>query len=368
MRNTLVVYFLLFGYYSLIFSQNQPFFNDTTFSEIHLTKDQNGDVIRTNVHRDFEYIELSHDNSFLIHKEILIKKNLHAEGQKSKVKLTAYDGNNFENVLWYISDEGAKVKFSYRGVITEQIGCCSIINGYRRYNILTGKFIESYSGKALRLSAYRIATERYVTFLDNDCIIIPRYISFSQTVLGVLNYSTPDSLIDKYIIHSPQKEDAALTYDIYWVNWKNESIGDYESIKCRADSKAADVFTGKYISIDAFKEEPIIISIMEDKINLGYSKLPYGVILENYFDVQYLFEDRYTYLESKSDDELRLLRNEIFARHGHSFNSSDLQKYFKSKDWYNEKEYHIVPEMDLLISERIFLNKIMELEKKTNQK
>jgi hypothetical protein len=34
-------------------------------------------------------------------------------------------------------------------------------------------------------------------------------------------------------------------------------------------------------------------------------------------------------------EQLRLARNEIFARHGYVFKSEDLQKYFSSKSWYN---------------------------------
>jgi DNA-directed RNA polymerase subunit RPC12/RpoP len=33
--------------------------------------------------------------------------------------------------------------------------------------------------------------------------------------------------------------------------------------------------------------------------------------------------------------QLRLARNEIYARHGYEFKSADLQKYFSSKSWYN---------------------------------
>jgi len=33
-------------------------------------------------------------------------------------------------------------------------------------------------------------------------------------------------------------------------------------------------------------------------------------------------------------DELRLIRNEIFARYGYKFKSEDLQTFFNSKDWY----------------------------------
>ncbi|MBE6935763.1 MAG: YARHG domain-containing protein [Ruminococcaceae bacterium] len=54
----------------------------------------------------------------------------------------------------------------------------------------------------------------------------------------------------------------------------------------------------------------------------------------------YFFQDsnsRYlkkSELESLTADELRLARNEIYARHGRRFDSADLQTYFDSQDWY----------------------------------
>jgi hypothetical protein len=38
-----------------------------------------------------------------------------------------------------------------------------------------------------------------------------------------------------------------------------------------------------------------------------------------------------------SKPELRILRNEIYARHGYIFKSKDLQDYFSAKDWYSPK-------------------------------
>lgn len=58
---------------------------------------------------------------------------------------------------------------------------------------------------------------------------------------------------------------------------------------------------------------------------------------------QYIFEDSdKKYLSDKdvsnlSDKTLRLARNEIFARHGYIFNSSDLKEYFESQSWYEPK-------------------------------
>ncbi|MBP9991653.1 MAG: YARHG domain-containing protein [Bacteroidales bacterium] len=41
-----------------------------------------------------------------------------------------------------------------------------------------------------------------------------------------------------------------------------------------------------------------------------------------------------TDIEGLSKAELRLLRNEIYARHGYIFQSDDLKEYFESKSWY----------------------------------
>lgn len=41
-----------------------------------------------------------------------------------------------------------------------------------------------------------------------------------------------------------------------------------------------------------------------------------------------------TKFEISNSKDLRLMRNEIYARHGYTFSSADLQKYFGAKPWY----------------------------------
>ncbi len=48
-------------------------------------------------------------------------------------------------------------------------------------------------------------------------------------------------------------------------------------------------------------------------------------------DSRYYTEDE---LSSLTKDELRIARNEIYARHGRRFDSEDLQSYFDEKSWY----------------------------------
>ncbi|WP_022762597.1 YARHG domain-containing protein [Butyrivibrio sp. AD3002] len=44
-----------------------------------------------------------------------------------------------------------------------------------------------------------------------------------------------------------------------------------------------------------------------------------------------------SYISSLTNEELRIARNEIYARHGRMFNSDDLQNYFNSKSWYSPR-------------------------------
>jgi len=46
-------------------------------------------------------------------------------------------------------------------------------------------------------------------------------------------------------------------------------------------------------------------------------------------------------LKGKSASELRIMRNEIFAKYGYIFNSQDLSEYFKSKFWYKPTKSNV---------------------------
>ena len=48
-------------------------------------------------------------------------------------------------------------------------------------------------------------------------------------------------------------------------------------------------------------------------------------------DIRYVTEDE---VASLSPEEIRLAKNEIYARHGRIFDSEDLQEYFESQSWY----------------------------------
>ncbi|WP_164977512.1 YARHG domain-containing protein [Ancylomarina salipaludis] len=62
--------------------------------------------------------------------------------------------------------------------------------------------------------------------------------------------------------------------------------------------------------------------------------------------------------------ELRLLKNEVFARHGYSFKSADLRDYFNNTSWYAESRNYTNDRLS--DQEKEYLERIMSIEKTKN--
>ena len=72
-------------------------------------------------------------------------------------------------------------------------------------------------------------------------------------------------------------------------------------------------------------------------------------------------------LEGLTKEQLRLARNEIYARHGMIFGVDDLDKYFATKPWYKPtvsfKDFYDTVEMSLIEEENVILIQQVEKEK-----
>lgn len=80
-------------------------------------------------------------------------------------------------------------------------------------------------------------------------------------------------------------------------------------------------------------------------------------------DQKLLKED---YLWGKSPSELRIMRNEIFARYGYKFNSADLKEYFSSQKWYIPKYDNVNNYLTEIDKQNIDLIANFEKNKATN--
>ena len=83
---------------------------------------------------------------------------------------------------------------------------------------------------------------------------------------------------------------------------------------------------------------------------------------ESEYKYEYLREREMTYddVEGKSAEELRLMRNYIFARRGYIFESEDLKEYFEQFSWYVPLYYDVTPRLSDI--EKYNVNFIKEYE------
>ena len=87
-----------------------------------------------------------------------------------------------------------------------------------------------------------------------------------------------------------------------------------------------------------------------------------NAIDESEYEYEYLREREMTYadVEGKSAEELRLMRNYIFARRGYIFESEDLKEYFEQFSWYVPLYYDVTPRLSDI--EKYNVNFIKEYE------
>lgn len=72
-------------------------------------------------------------------------------------------------------------------------------------------------------------------------------------------------------------------------------------------------------------------------------------------------------LEDKTLEELALLRNEIFARHGYVFTSNVLQLYFNNQNWYNPKNNNSAIKLSKIETDNVNLLKSIENKKQAQR-
>lgn len=107
------------------------------------------------------------------------------------------------------------------------------------------------------------------------------------------------------------------------------------------------------------KTETINYDTLQSNENSYYDN---NAIDESEYKYEYLREREMNYddVEGKSAEELRLMRNYIFARRGYIFESEDLKEYFEQFSWYVPLYYDVTPRLSDI--EKYNVNFIKEYE------
>lgn len=140
----------------------------------------------------------------------------------------------------------------------------------------------------------------------------------------IVGYPSQNAVEEGIFVNSGSFESSAQGTTWYWLR------GNYE----REPYYNADVMTSKG---DISYNIEVVDDTIGVRVALWYS---YDEIKENQNDTDYILprsDQRFvldTELNRLSKDDLRIARNEIYARHGYCFKNKDLDKYFSNKDWY----------------------------------
>lgn len=108
--------------------------------------------------------------------------------------------------------------------------------------------------------------------------------------------------------------------------------------------------------------------------------IDFGIISENSFNTTKIFGSKMSDSEEKimyainylklfddtdySQEELKILRNTIYAQYGYAFKSKDLQEYFSQFEWYMPDPNLTLKEIKLTKEEIKFIDEIVKQEKK----
>ena len=165
-----------------------------------------------------------------------------------------------------------------------------------------------------------VETNRVITFEKNKNIVTG-LLNEREYKIGYNQYDTPTDLLmfktDTLIYE--KKHDTLLIYKAYY----NDSYGDYER---KNENILYKLIKTKHINFSSNSE-------LEGDYSFASDEILTDIVLSFY-----------------SKEELRLIRNEIFARYGYLFKANDLIKYFENKNWYNPQFENVS-------------NKLTELEK-----
>ncbi|WP_298544192.1 YARHG domain-containing protein [uncultured Aquimarina sp.] len=121
-----------------------------------------------------------------------------------------------------------------------------------------------------------------------------------------------------------------------------------EMADCSFDDKRESVFISSDLLV--FKETREKLDCLGDGKQIGIKEwLEFQPIKENgtfskpYTDLKAIERDNYIFshrvftpdeLDQKTEEELAIIKNEIFASHGYMFTTEKWQDYFESKSWY----------------------------------
>jgi len=218
---------------------------------------------------------------------------------------------------------------------------------------------------------------------DNDYTLIIELVDDKPIVRYIKSgFIVIDSINDKlkgqsrfYTIHNPKILNGDIISSIVNVSFYEFNI---EKLLKEGDPNSEEY---QWYRVDPESEESEYYGIIDSPIKkdtvIVLNKPIFGstfTSLRNRYTMDFMFKGRYpevSYrkltdeeLSIKTKQELRIMRNELFARYGHEFKKGgEMDKYFRKQDWYYPYRKGDDVSKQFSFLERMNLKKIMEYEK-----
>ena len=209
-------------------------------------------------------------------------------------ELYAHADKQFDNRVGLL-EENNKLYFWLTGF---QYGCC--------YNNTT---ILEWTGKSLNQLFSMNFEVRSIEIINNKRYIIGNYSLAEGYGNEQSDYHFFSFFPTEYRILSDQMSvDSALTQQM--------------NLKYKTIENDLNVYSAVIVHLNHFDENLLI----SKKLQSSIMDRDYGIISLKRLDR--------TYFAKYTKQDLRIIRNELFAFNGYKFNSKDLFEYFKKKKWY----------------------------------
>lgn len=287
------------------------------------------------------------------------------DGCDGKIDVTAYRRENkqFNSVAWSLHERGERAELFGRYLKIVRFGGGGSEDSTVFYNSETGRKIMNSSSDLFPLNNFRI-----VGYQSSKAEGIPEYTPDKEE-LGVMLYATNEGSIVSQLAIFGGKDDPGWTPEISFKVGKEPPTKVLPPMNTSLDCLKCQL-TGFSIILTFDENQSVVIPVIQDSLDITHASVPRGmrIQLKNIVpNDSYLRESRFKDLGGKSKEDLRLLRNEIYARHGNSFDDSNIRAYFKGQSWYKEVNSRKVLDVDLSNTEIDMLKKIGYYEGKGKQ-
>jgi hypothetical protein len=289
------------------------------------------------------------------------------EGQDSMVTLRRWkkSGDAYDTLMWEIEEEGDAVEW-HRGYIRlPKYGCCGGDTAYFYFHPDTGEpFVEATSDLTfIEKNGSRLL--RVLSFVTTASVISIDEMTSHDSHTGVFQYGNEYYTQTEVLIVGAL--DRAENPEITFIDKQHPGGVDKLVLDEAGGSGDDRNITGFSIRLHFWDGFDIVIPVRGDRPDIANATMPEGISLRIRQPLEpdaYLRDIRYVRVEEQSVDVLRLLRNGIFARHGHSFESAGLRAHFSHRSWYAERKGHKVTKDELTWREQKMLKRILEIEAK----